>query len=73
MDRFAKLFESEERGQVLVTNTYDSDEDVQRIQVSAFSKKLGGCFAQLNMDYEDENEAEEAFSKIKSIDDIPKF
>lgn len=67
---FAKIFRREDNTQVLVTNLYDASEDCYIVKIAYESNTFGECFMENKMFFAEEQQANDAFDQIESLDDI---
>lgn len=67
---FAKIVTDEDDNQVLLTVTYDSDEDEYVLEVAYKTLALGGCFMQTRMFFTDAEDAYKGFDSVETYEDV---
>lgn len=67
---FAKIIESPDGKQVLITLLYDVDEDKYNVTLSYYSEAMGDCFLQYELFFNDLESAYKAFDIPSAWDDI---
>lgn len=72
--KFAKILESSEGAQVLVTNLYDGDEDHYVLTLTYESFAFGAsCMIDNRMHFAEQAQSDEAFNKINKYEDVKDF